>query len=113
MSGHPDPEALVQAIRDLTGGAGTDVVMEFSGARTAPGEGPSMVRRGGRFLAAGQVGPHKGGVRADRDHPWQHQRHRLLLGSEAEHWRALRFMSGTCHRFDSTACCPGGTASTG
>lgn len=100
VAGHTKPQARVQAIKELTDGQGAEVVMEFSGARTAFGEGLSMVRRGGRFLVAGQVGPHK--VEFE---PTAITRGNIKVigsfsASEAEYWRALRFMSDTCDRFD-------------
>jgi threonine dehydrogenase-like Zn-dependent dehydrogenase len=44
-------------ISELTGGQGADVVMEMSGADGAFLEGVDFVRRGGRYLVVGQVGP--------------------------------------------------------
>ncbi|NGP06599.1 zinc-binding dehydrogenase [Rhodococcus sp. 14C212] len=100
VSGHPDPEARVEAIKELTEGAGAEVVMEFSGARTAFGEGLAMTRRGGRFLVAGQVGPH-----TVEFEPTAITRGNInVIGSfsasEAEYWRALQFMSATQDKFD-------------
>jgi D-arabinose 1-dehydrogenase-like Zn-dependent alcohol dehydrogenase len=100
VSGHPDPASRMEAIRERTGGVGSEVVMEFSGARTAFTEGLDMVRRGGRFLVAGQVGP-----QTVEFQPTAITRgHISVIGSfsasEAEYWRALQFMSATQDKFD-------------
>ena len=57
VSSHGEPEDRVSAVRETTAGQGAEIVMEFSGARTAFAEGIAMVRRGGRYLVGGQVGP--------------------------------------------------------
>lgn len=44
------------ALRDLTGGRGPDVVMEFTGFPDAFGQGLDIVRKGGRYLTVGQLG---------------------------------------------------------
>ena len=74
--------------------------MEFSGARTAFSEGLQMVRRGGRYVVAGQVGPHEITIR-----PTDITKgHLSILGSfsasEAQYWRAIHFVSRTKNRFD-------------
>ncbi|MER5437705.1 zinc-binding dehydrogenase [Streptomyces sp. NPDC002790] len=100
VSDHRDPAARVDEIRELTGGVGAEIVMEFSGARTAFTEGVSMVRRGGRFLVAGQVGPHT----VEFEPTAITRGHIDVIGSfsasEAEYWRALRFMHDNKDRFD-------------
>jgi L-iditol 2-dehydrogenase len=95
-----DGEARIQAVRDLTGGAGADIVMEFSGARTAFAEGVGMIRRGGRYVVAGQVGPQEVAFR-----PTQITQGGLtILGSysaaESEYWKAIQFMDRYKERFD-------------
>jgi L-iditol 2-dehydrogenase len=95
-----DPDTRVQAVRELTAGHGGEVVMEFSGARTAFSEGLQMVRRGGRYVVAGQVGPHEVTIR-----PTDITKgHLSILGSfsasEAQYWRAIQFLSRTKDRFD-------------
>ena len=95
-----DPDTRVQAVRELTAGHGAEVVMEFSGARTAFSEGLQMVRRGGRYVVAGQVGPHEVTIR-----PTDITKgHLSILGSfsasEAQYWRAIQFLSRTKDRFD-------------
>lgn len=100
VSDHPTPESRVEAITELTDGAGAEIVMEFSGARTAFKEGLAMVRRGGRFLVAGQVGPHT----VEFEPTAITRGHIRIIGSfsasEAEYWRALEFMSDTQDKFD-------------
>jgi L-iditol 2-dehydrogenase len=54
-----DPEQRDAAVGELTEGRGADVVIEVSGAPGAFLEGLGFVRRGGRFLVVGQVGPHR------------------------------------------------------
>jgi threonine 3-dehydrogenase len=50
---HVDQVDPVEAIRDLTGGHGADVVLEMSGARSAIRQGLDMLTKGGRFTAFG------------------------------------------------------------
>lgn len=97
---HGEPDSRVQVVRDLTAGQGAEIVMEFSGARTAFTEGLKMVRRGGRYVIAGQVGPHEVAMR-----PTDITRgHLTILGSfsasEAQYWRAMQFLSRTKERYD-------------
>jgi len=47
----------VNRVKELTGAMGADLVIEGSGARSAFVEGIELVRRGGRYLVIGQVGP--------------------------------------------------------
>jgi L-iditol 2-dehydrogenase len=100
VSGHPQPGDRVEAVRALTGGVGADIVMEYSGARTAFAEGLDMVRRGGRYVVAGQVGPHEVTIR-----PTDLTRgHLTVLGSfsasEAHYWKAIQFLSRTQDEFE-------------
>jgi L-iditol 2-dehydrogenase len=89
----PEPEARVQAVRDLTAGQGAEIVMEWSGARTAFAEGLDMVRRGGRFLVGGQVGPHKVEIQPSTIM----KNHLEVIGSmsasDSHYWKAMDFMS--------------------
>jgi threonine 3-dehydrogenase len=50
---HVDQVDTVEAIRDLTGGHGADVVLEMSGATQAIRQGLEVVTKGGRFTAFG------------------------------------------------------------
>ncbi len=47
------PEARIQAVRDLTGGFGADVVLECVGHPSAVMEGMEMARDGGKYLVLG------------------------------------------------------------
>lgn len=51
----PSAEERKRLILPWTDGLGPDVVVEASGAKSAMPEGLSLVRRGGRYLAVGQV----------------------------------------------------------
>jgi threonine dehydrogenase-like Zn-dependent dehydrogenase len=100
VADHPDSEARVQAVRELTGGLGSEIVMEFSGARTAFPEGLDMIRDGGRFVITGQVGPQEATIR-----PTTITRRQLTIlgswsGEAAQYWRAMQFLSRTKHKFD-------------
>lgn len=95
----PDAESRVEAIRTLTGGQGAEIVQEWSGARTAFPEGLDMVRRGGRFLVGGQVGPH----RAEIQPSTIMKNHLTLIGSmsadDSHYWKAMQFLSQTQSEF--------------
>jgi threonine dehydrogenase-like Zn-dependent dehydrogenase len=47
----------LERVRALTEGRGADVVMEFAGHPSAFAEGIDLVRRGGRYVSTGQLGP--------------------------------------------------------
>jgi L-iditol 2-dehydrogenase len=53
----PAADERKQLIQQWTDGLGPDVVVEASGARSAMPEGLGLVRRGGRYLAVGQMHP--------------------------------------------------------
>lgn len=96
----PEPEARVDAVRELTGGHGAEIVMEWSGARSAFAEGIDMVRRGGRFLVGGQVGPHEVTFQ-----PSMILRNHLnIIGSmsaaESHYWKAMQFLDQRQDEFD-------------
>ena len=100
VSEHADAVSRLDAVRELTGGMGAEIVVEVSGARTAFPEGLELVRRGGRFVVIGQVGPHEVTIRPSRLTSGQ----LTVLGSfsaETRHyWRAMEFLSRTKHKFD-------------
>lgn len=100
VSDFPDPDARVEHVRELTGGQGAEVVFEFSGARTAFAEGLAMTRRGGRYVVAGQVGPHS----VDMSPTVITKNHLTVLGSfsaaESQYWRALQFLDVAQDEFD-------------
>lgn len=89
----PDPAARVERVRELTGGFGAEVVMEWSGGRTAFSEGLDMVRRGGRYVVGGQVGPHQ----VEFQPSVIMKNHLSVIGSasadESHYWKALDFLS--------------------
>jgi L-iditol 2-dehydrogenase len=90
----------VEAVRALTGSAGAEIVMEYSGARTAFAEGLGMVRRGGRYVVVGQVGPHEVSIR-----PTDLTRGELTVigsfsASESQYWKAIQFLSRAQDEFD-------------
>jgi L-iditol 2-dehydrogenase len=100
VSSHREPAERVSAVRDTTGGHGAEIVMEFSGARTAFTEGVAMTRRGGRYLVGGQVGPQEVPFR-----PTLITQNQLTIvgsysGSEAEYWRAIEFIRRTKDEYD-------------
>lgn len=96
----PEPEARVEAVRELTDGQGAEIVMEWSGARTAFSEGLDMVRRGGRFVVGGQVGPHEVQLQPSKIL----RNHLSVIGSmsatESHYWKAMQFLSRRQHEFD-------------
>ncbi|MBG89662.1 MAG: alcohol dehydrogenase [Verrucomicrobiales bacterium] len=47
------PEARIEAVKDLTGSYGADVVLECAGRPQAVVEGPEMCRDGGKYLVLG------------------------------------------------------------
>jgi threonine dehydrogenase-like Zn-dependent dehydrogenase len=49
-----DPEAALAQVRDLTGAAGADLVVECAGAPQAVAQGLRLPRRGGSYLVIGQ-----------------------------------------------------------
>lgn len=96
----PDADARVVAVRELTGGQGSEIVQEWSGARTAFVEGLDMVRRGGRYLVGGQVGPHRVEIQPSAIM----KNHLSVIGSmsadDSHYWKAMRFLSQTQGEFD-------------
>jgi L-iditol 2-dehydrogenase len=49
--------AAAQTVRELTGGRGADVVIEFAGSEAAARDALLMARRGGRVVLGGATGP--------------------------------------------------------
>jgi L-iditol 2-dehydrogenase len=96
----PDPAERVEAVRALTDGHGAEIVQEWSGARSAFVEGIDMVRRGGRYLVGGQVGPHTVEFRPNRIM----KDHLNVIGSmsaaEPHYWKAMQFLSQCQDEFD-------------
>lgn len=53
LADHPEPQARVERILELTGGRGADVVVECAGTKTVIQEGLEMVRPSGKYLVVG------------------------------------------------------------
>jgi threonine dehydrogenase-like Zn-dependent dehydrogenase len=53
----PTPERRIQAVMDLTGGFGADVVADFVGYPEVVPEGLRMLRGGGTYLEIGSIAP--------------------------------------------------------
>jgi threonine dehydrogenase-like Zn-dependent dehydrogenase len=53
----PTPEARIEAVRDLTGGYGADVVADLVGYPDVIPEGLRMLRSGGCYLEVGNIAP--------------------------------------------------------
>jgi L-iditol 2-dehydrogenase len=100
VSEYPDAGSRLKVVQELTGGVGAEIVIEVSGARTAFVEGLDLVRRGGRYVVTGQVGPHEVTIRPSRLTAGQ----LTVLGSfsaETRHyWQAMQFLSRTKEKFD-------------
>jgi L-iditol 2-dehydrogenase len=96
----PEPGDRVEAIRELTGHVGSEIVIELSGARTAFAEGLEMVRDGGRYVIVGQVGPQEATILPARLTWGQLTVLGSFSGETAQYWRALRFLSRTKDKFD-------------
>jgi len=73
----PSPAELVQALRDLTGGFGPDVVIECAGTQATWEASVEAVRRGGRVLWFGGL---PGGTRVTLDAARVHYGEITLLG---------------------------------
>ena len=53
----PTPERRIQAVLDLTGGFGADIVADFVGYPEVVPEGLRMLRGGGAYLEIGSIAP--------------------------------------------------------
>jgi L-iditol 2-dehydrogenase len=95
----------VNQVKELTGGLGADLVIEGSGAKSAFVEGVDLVRRGGRFLVIGQVGPD-----AVNFLPANVVGKELdigsLSGNASDYYKALCFLDNNRERFDFEAMFP-------
>ena len=54
LDDHPTPEARIDAVRQIVGGFGADLVMDCAGHPTAGPEGIEMLRDGGTYVEMGQ-----------------------------------------------------------
>lgn len=59
LSQAADGPGRIELVRDRSGGAGADVVVDLTGVPSAFSEGVQMVRPGGRFVSVGNVSPHR------------------------------------------------------
>jgi L-iditol 2-dehydrogenase len=96
----PDAADRAERVRELTGGTGAEIVMEFSGAPPAFSEGLDLIRDGGRYVVTGQVGPH----RVDISPTAITRRQLTILGSwsgeVSQYWKALQFLDEARSRID-------------
>lgn len=53
----PDPDERIARVRELTGGLGAELVLDFAGAPTANREGVAMCARRGSYVVVGIAGP--------------------------------------------------------
>jgi threonine dehydrogenase-like Zn-dependent dehydrogenase len=88
----PQPDDRAQAVLELTGGRGADVVMEFSGGSTAFKEGIEMTRDAGQYVVCGQTS----GAPTDVVASAITRKNLTVSGvwsADASHyWKALQFM---------------------
>ncbi|MGW6456489.1 zinc-binding dehydrogenase [Streptomyces sp. NPDC055078] len=102
LANAPEAQDRVDAVRELLGGRGADVVFEFSGARTAFTEGLGMIKEGGRYMVTGQIdGP---GKEVPVSPGFITRRQLTIMGTWsghiAEYRKALGFMKNSRHRYD-------------
>ncbi len=96
----------VEQVKDLTGGLGADLVIEGSGARTAFTEGVELVRRGGRYLVIGQVGPDAVTFLPANVVGKELDIIGSLSGNVSDYYKALCFLENNRERFDFEAVFP-------
>jgi threonine dehydrogenase-like Zn-dependent dehydrogenase len=90
----------IDQVRELTGGAGVDVLIEVSGARGVFAEGIEMLAPGGRYAVVGTISPDPQSVDASRLVHRQLTVLGSLSGSVEDYFAALRFMAAYADRFD-------------
>jgi L-iditol 2-dehydrogenase len=90
----------IDQVRELTGGAGVDVLIEVSGARGVFAEGIEMLAPGGRYAVVGTISPDPQSVDASRLVHRQLTVLGSLSGSAEDYFAALRFMAAYADRFD-------------
>jgi L-iditol 2-dehydrogenase len=95
-----EPAARVEAVLGLTGGVGAEIVQEWSGAPSAFTEGLDMVRRGGRFLVGGQVGPQKVEIQPSKIMKNGFDVIGSMSASDSHYWKAMDFLSRAQGEFD-------------
>ncbi len=96
----------VERVKELTAGLGADLVIEGSGARNAFVEGVELVRRGGRYLVIGQVGPDAVTFLPAAIVGKELDIIGSLSGNVSDYYKALCFLENNCGRFDFDAMFP-------
>ncbi|MGO9058716.1 MAG: zinc-binding dehydrogenase [Candidatus Binataceae bacterium] len=96
----------VNRVKELTGGLGADLVIEGSGARTAFTEGVDLLRRGGRFLVIGQVGPDSVNFLPAAVVGKEIDIIGSLSGNVSDYYKAICFLDNNRERFDFDAMFP-------
>ena len=86
------PEQRAERVRELTGGRGADVVMEFTGHPSAFNEGLEMARRGAKYLVVGQLGEGSTEIKPSTIVKKQLRVIGGFSGDAASYWKALDFM---------------------
>jgi threonine dehydrogenase-like Zn-dependent dehydrogenase len=93
-------EERTELVREYTDGLGADVSIEVSGGPGAFPEGIDFIRRGGRFLVIGQVGPHRDEIAASVITKKQIS----IIGSWsagiAHYWQALELLQASRDEVD-------------
>jgi len=96
----PTPERRIDAVRDLTGGFGADVVADFVGYPDVIPEGLRMLRGGGCYLEVGSIAP--GNVFSYDATALVRANARLVATSNYSPWalaEALAFLKRSVRRF--------------
>ena len=86
-------EERTARVRDVTGGRGADIVMEFTGHPQAFNEGLDLIRRGGRYVVVGQLGSGTTTFRPALIVSKQLKILGSLSGRAKAYWKALDFLS--------------------
>jgi threonine dehydrogenase-like Zn-dependent dehydrogenase len=96
----PTPERRIEAVQELTGGFGADVVADFVGYPEVVPEGLRMLRGGGCYLEVGSISP--GNVFSYDATALVRASARLVATSNYSPWalaRALAFLKRNLDRF--------------
>lgn len=98
----PDPDARVEAVMELTGGKGSDAVIELCGARTALLEGLQMVRVDGRYVVTGPMD--EPGTEVPIRPGYLTGKQVNIMGAWSadisHYWKALEFVRRTAGKYD-------------
>jgi threonine dehydrogenase-like Zn-dependent dehydrogenase len=86
-------EERVERVRSLTNGRGADIVMEFTGHPQAFNEGLELIRRGGRYVVVGQLGPGTTAIKPSLIVSKQLHILGSLSGRAKAYWKALDFIA--------------------